>query len=655
MAQKRKIGPHELQILNILLKENAITKNVYEGCIYKFEAYGGFIDEIAMELGGLDEKRFLGIIASYYQTKFVTMEKIKNANFSNEILRVIPQKIAKQHFVFPIGFDESTKTLTVITSRPNDIEAISDIERISGARKVKTYVAKSSTINAAIKKWYEKDTNAFIKVEEEDSRAYQQTAVIYEKHLIEDKEEEIQGFESQQEKDSNIEMFSESYKHQEKKPDFISITMQDFLSSMQIMTGLIEKERGDLKGHSVHVSRCIKQICERIRLSENEASTYTLAGLLHDLGKTGIYHLTSLNTSLYDGHRESAAKKFMLPVKIFEGVKIPSETKSAIEYMYERYDGGGIPGEKQGKDIPIGARILSVVDTFSDLILNPRNPYRKTLSEDEAISCLEQHRGTIFDPMIVDAIKANVAGAKLKSSILYAQRSILIVEPDNEIGTILDLNLANRGFNVEICTNSKAALEKIQSKKYGLILTEVNLEPFDGFELIKKIKKEIGQEDLPVIFYTSRSGTVDVERGFSLGAVDYVVKPTSIELVVAKISKIFMESAEKAPPSLGGVSGSLSEMDLPDLIQVLSQGRKTCKLKITSQNQSGEIHFLNGQIVNALFDRSEGEDAFYKLLKVNEGFFTVDPKFTPVKTTINMGTEALLLEGMRLLDESQKN
>jgi hypothetical protein len=100
-----------------------------------------------------------------------------------------------------------------------------------------------------------------------------------------------------------------------------------------------------------------------------------------------------------------------------------------------------------------------------------------------------------------------------------------------------------------------------------------------------------------------------------------------------------------------GVSGSLREMGLPDIVQVLFHGRKTGKLNVRSAGKSGEIHFLDGNIANAIAGDVSGTEAFYALLKFGDGEFALDPGFTPPKRIIQDSSEALLLEGMRRMDE----
>src|SRR6185503_19444114 len=101
-------------------------------------------------------------------------------------------------------------------------------------------------------------------------------------------------------------------------------------------------------------------------------------------------------------------------------------------------------------------------------------------------------------------------------------------------------------------------------------------------------------------------------------------------------------------------AGSLSEMSLPDVVQVLWHGRKTCALRIQAKGQGGEIHFADGQIVNAVWGPLSGENAFYKLLTLQEGDFRLDPSFKPTTRVIKDSPESLLLEGMRRLDEAAR-
>jgi hypothetical protein len=87
------------------------------------------------------------------------------------------------------------------------------------------------------------------------------------------------------------------------------------------------------------------------------------------------------------------------------------------------------------------------------------------------------------------------------------------------------------------------------------------------------------------------------------------------------------------------------------MVQVLFHGRKSGNLRIRAREGTGEIHFVEGSVVNALWGELRGEDAFYAMLKLTDGEFGLDPSFKTDTRVIHASSEALLLEGMRRLDE----
>ena len=103
-----------------------------------------------------------------------------------------------------------------------------------------------------------------------------------------------------------------------------------------------------------------------------------------------------------------------------------------------------------------------------------------------------------------------------------------------------------------------------------------------------------------------------------------------------------------------GVTGTLREMSLPDVIQILSNGRKSGRLQLRAGGKNGEVQFGEGMIYDAKFGDVAGADAFYAMLALTDGEFALDPTFKPTSNKINLPTESLLLEGMRRLDEAQR-
>ena len=131
--------------------------------------------------------------------------------------------------------------------------------------------------------------------------------------------------------------------------------------------------------------------------------------------------------------------------------------------------------------------------------------------------------------------------------------------------------------------------------------------------------------------------------------VDFVTKPTDAVVLVQKLKALLTRVVQ--PKAAGGVTGSLNEMPLPELLQVLSHGGKTGRLVLRFDAGAGEVHLKAGRVVHAILDDQVAHEAFYRLLAKTGGEFAFESSFQPTEAQITDSTEALLLEGMRRLDE----
>jgi response regulator RpfG family c-di-GMP phosphodiesterase len=423
---------------------------------------------------------------------------------------------------------------------------------------------------------------------------------------------------------------------------------------LTVMVSLLEGARQELRGHSSQVARLLKRVAERMNLDKADTFAIIVAGHIHDLGKMGQFHLTALNCSEYEGHRLAAQKAYDTPLRLLEAVKLPAAIKNAVFHMYERVDGKGFPDKLVGKEIPLGARLLAAADTYADLTQNPRNPFRKVLGPAEAMDVLVTHKGTIFDPAILDLFKALVLGEDMKAKLLDNRHRALIIDPDPEESTVLELRMVEQGFDVKIARSADAArkLVAMEGVEFDLVVCEVELPDADGLAFLSEARKERWGREIAWVVHTQKQGRTEAQRAFDLGAMDFVAKPAQADVLVAKIKAMLEQRAQSGKGGAAkGVSGSLREMGLPDIVQVLFHGRKTGKLNVKSAGNSGEIHFLEGAIANALLGSLTGADAFYAMVRFQEGEFALDPSFVPPKRLVAESAEALLLEGMRRMDE----
>ena len=110
--------------------------------------------------------------------------------------------------------------------------------------------------------------------------------------------------------------------------------------------------------------------------------------------------------------------------------------------------------------------------------------------------------------------------------------AILIVEDEISINTLISKNLTLVGHKCTGAYDGTAALQMIQNNNYDLIILDVMLPGFSGFEIITYVK------DTPVIFVTAKSGLQDKLKGLELGADDYIVKPFEMQELLARVAVV---------------------------------------------------------------------------------------------------------------------
>jgi response regulator RpfG family c-di-GMP phosphodiesterase len=618
-------------VCDALVREKLLSADRVDALMGQARASAQRIEELLVELELVQETDLLKTLAASYQVHFISTEKLSKADVPRALLNMIPHRFAEQVAACPVAFDAKTHSLMVVTADPDNAEAMKELLLASGAREVRAVLARPAAVQALIAKAYGGDLQAFARLATVGGHPVGPTA----------------------------------FAAAPAGPAPAS-TGPSLLELLNVLVSLLENARPDLRGHSAQVARLARRLAEKLTLDPSATAAAVCAAYVHDLGKMGQFHLTSLNCSQYDGHRVAAQKVYDVPPRLLEPTRLPAEATQAARHMYERYDGTGFPDGLSGKNVPLAARILAIADTYADLTQNPRNPYRKTLSPNEACAVLSMHSGTVFDPNLVDLFHHTVLGEDLKARLLSTRSQALLVDTDPEETTVLELRMIEQGFVVKTARTSEQAFKALAEGETDLVVSEIDLAPSDGLELLAQARKTSWGKDLPWVVYTRRQERAVAQRALEMRVLDFINKPANAEVMVAKLKAMLDQRASAR--GARGVSGSLREMGLPDMVQVLFHGRKSGNLRIRAQpdpsrgpggsrtrteasGAAGEIHFLDGNVVYAIWGRLEGTDAFYAMLKLADGEFALDPAFQPSTRIIHESSEALLLEGMRRLDE----
>ncbi|MBU4228302.1 HD domain-containing protein [bacterium] len=176
---------------------------------------------------------------------------------------------------------------------------------------------------------------------------------------------------------------------------------KSYLSIIRALVSALELKDSYTKGHSDMVTRYAVALAKKLKLSPQEIESIEIAAILHDIGKIGINeNILNKPAKLNDEEWKKVKQHPEFSYKIIKGVNFPWNIKPVIYAHHERYNGKGYPIGLKGEQIPLGARILAVADTFAAMTSD--RPYRNRLSKEVVIGELRKIAGTQLDPDLVE-------------------------------------------------------------------------------------------------------------------------------------------------------------------------------------------------------------------------------------------------------------
>jgi two-component system phosphate regulon response regulator PhoB len=127
-----------------------------------------------------------------------------------------------------------------------------------------------------------------------------------------------------------------------------------------------------------------------------------------------------------------------------------------------------------------------------------------------------------------------------------AKDKILVIDDEKDILDLVEYNLKQNGYKVSCIATGEEALESAITMKPDLILLDLMLPGVDGFDVCKELKSQPDTKDIPVIMLTAKSEDIDVVTGLELGADDYITKPFSPRVLIARVRAILRKKKKSS-------------------------------------------------------------------------------------------------------------
>jgi len=175
-----------------------------------------------------------------------------------------------------------------------------------------------------------------------------------------------------------------------------------YLSTIETLAMAVDAKDQVTHGHIRRVQTYAVGLARRLGVDDAaQLRAMEAASLLHDMGKLAVpEYILNKPGKLTPAEFEKMKLHASIGADILSSIHFPYPVIPIVRHHHENWDGSGYPDGLAGADIPLGARILSVVDCF-DALTSDR-PYRPRLSDEQALDILHQRRGTMYDPLVVD-------------------------------------------------------------------------------------------------------------------------------------------------------------------------------------------------------------------------------------------------------------
>ena len=126
-----------------------------------------------------------------------------------------------------------------------------------------------------------------------------------------------------------------------------------------------------------------------------------------------------------------------------------------------------------------------------------------------------------------------------------ANERILIVDDEEDVLELVRYNLERNGYHIETATSGEQALAKTKKRLPDLIILDLMLPGIDGLEVCKILKSEVKTEGIPIIMLTAKGEEADIVTGLELGADDYVTKPFSPKILIARVRRLLHRAVSR--------------------------------------------------------------------------------------------------------------
>jgi response regulator RpfG family c-di-GMP phosphodiesterase len=623
-----------------LIEAGLVNAGSVEQALEHQKITGHKLGDCLVELGLLQEAGLLRFLASEFQTRFVTADKLAKARIDTKVLDRLPVRLAEAQNVLPLAVDPERKLLSVVAAEPQNKALMDEIALVTGMSEVYAYVGLRSAIAAAIRKHYYGDPTAFTALLESPGAQSStpafpsRTGAAEHSRTTTSARSTMTGLSSLQyrmETDPRLRVHRPSGATPSVRPSTQRrepggprgiVSDSDYVETLGILVGLLEQDRQRHRGHSAQLARQAGIVGQRMGMPHKELTALSIAAYLHDLGKASERHFSLASNAVNADWKAQAKLACRAPTKLFETVHLPAQVNTILAQLYEAWDGSGTPQGAKGEDITLGARILAAVDSFLELTKNPGNAHGKAFPKEQALEHLRTNAGVLYDPVVADIVIQLQSGELLRHRLESEGRQVLIVEPDEAARGELLESVLKQGLVAHALSTLEGAQDGLARQDCDVLVVSLRLGQQEVLELLQQARSMPETAGLPIAVVGEPDAST--RERLMMGGATEVLAPGDKAVVAKAVRALFEDRVQHNGPGRV-VRGSFDELPPRELLRTLGGGLKSGRLHLRQHTLEGYLHLERGRVVFASFGGHSGEPALQALLKLKQADFQYDP------------------------------
>lgn len=689
----------------ILSRQGKISETQLKVALKFQKIYGGKLASHILHHGFLTESELVDALAEHFGCPGVILA---NKNIPRDTLDLIPHNIAAARRIIAFAHNPEQDRLDVACENPTDDELITEIVHVTGVANIRLFVAVETSLNLAIKRQYDykikeegpvsqSESGGNIVIETPDQGSINGKAESREsanillvvrdagtgnllKQIFDRDGHRVSVANSV---DDMIDLtaiseFNNVLVHEQFLRDQLNVIrrirdkypltrIRVFSSAselildnwatrsesalqqnLELFTSLLTMKERLPNNYNAQFGRYVDRLCDQFSITAQQKALIMNTAYLYDRAK--FYYMSA--------QPRDFRTLIVLTTKLLESAYYEPAVIEILRFMY-------IDLRKMG-DKPISfellsSNILTIVDIFCDAVLPNR---RITLDQFEKLKL--EIEALIGIRLIEKVIKAFYAfmQEEMFSPPDFTRVSQIMIYSDKPGQTLaLDLRLWSQKYRTIVADSLESFYHLYNRSKPDMLVMNLSSDPREIISFINDLVADgVDIKDIPTVLMVKNGAIPALTSLCEHGIDDIIDRESSPDFVMLKINKIQIQwgirtsGFQDEEMTRLGSRGSLSDMNIIDLLQVFGPGQRTTKIIATpsgSTKDKLEIILDRGNIVFAQLSDLQGAEAIYAAMTWKDGSWAIEPveRENLVRPNNELSNESILIEGCRLIDE----